>query len=361
MQEKTQGYFIDKIYNKKQRRPLSGQLELTYRCNLNCVHCYCKGSEDKKKELTTFQWKKIINEIYKEGCLFLCFTGGEPLIREDFWEIYAYAKQKGFIITIFTNSLFFNEKIIRYLEKSPPFALEITLNGITKNTYEAITQVKGSFERAMGVIKKIAKMKLPLIIKSNCLKQNKNEISKIKEFTDRLLGKRKNKWKFKYDPMIYARLNQDTAPCKYRLSSQELLAVKRSEPEIWRQYEKGLCFKAPKLKRGRDFLYQCTSWYEQFFINPYGRLKFCEFSDKFSVDLKQKSFKEGFYNTFPQVLREKFKTDSKCKFCDLRPFCNHCPAKAYLEIGNEEAPVEYFCNLAKVRAEEMRNAQYASR
>lgn len=356
MREKAQGYFIGRIYNKEQRYPLSGQLELTYRCNLNCVHCYCKGSEDKKKELTTVQWKKIIDKLYQEECLFLCFTGGEPFIREDFWKIYAHAKEKGFIITIFTNGLLLSEANIRYLEKSPPFALEITLNGITKGTYEAITQVKGSFDRVMGVIKEIAERKLPLIIKSNCLRQNKNEISEIKEFADRLLGKGRGRWKFKYDPMIYARLDQDKAPCKHRLSPQELLEVKRSEPEIWRQHEKGLCFKAPKLKRSRNFLYQCTSWYEQFFINPYGRLKFCEFSDKFSVDLKQKSFKEGFYNIFPQVLREEFKTDSKCKNCALRPICHHCPARAYLETGNEETPVEYFCNLAKAKKEQMRNA-----
>ena len=333
---------------------MNGQIELTYRCNLDCVHCYCKGSEDKDKELTAAEWKGILANIHKEGCLFLCLTGGEPLIRDDFLEIYSFAKAKGFIITIFTNGLLFTEEIIRYLEQFPPFSLEITLNGITEDTYESITQVPGSFRRIIRILNELVNKNLPLVIKSNCLKQNKDEIAKIKAFTDQLLGKGNKRRRFKYDPMIYARLNKDTTPTNFRLSPEELLELRSSEPEIWEEYERGLCGKFPGLGRDRDFIYRCTAWYEQFFINPYGRLKFCEFSDKFSIDLKEKSFKEGFYNVFPQLLNERFKTDSKCRDCSLRPICYHCPARAYLETGDEEAPVPYFCELAKTKEQEMR-------
>ena len=77
------------------------------------------------------------------------------------------------------------------------------------------------------------------------------------------------------------------------------------------------------------------------------------FSDKFSIDLKTTPFREGFYNVFPRLLKERFKTDSKCKDCSLRPICYHCPARAFLETGDEESPVEYFCQLAKAAGEEM--------
>ena len=388
MKTQSVGYFYDKLYGKKEHYPWNGQLELTYRCNLDCVHCYCKGLEDtshksqvtrykiqgtrykiedrgqraecrkpniKNRELTTREWKGILDEIHKEGCLWLTFTGGEPLIRDDFLEIYSYAKRKGFIITIFTNGLFFTEKIINYLEKSPPESIEITLNGITQSVYESITQVKGSFEKIMSVIKELTGRKLPLILKSNCLKQNKNEIGRIKAFTDKLLGKGNKRWKYKYDPMIYAGLNGDTAPCDYRLSPRELLETKKSDPEIWEEYKKGLCGGFPSLGRNKDFLYRCNSWFEQFFINPYGRLKFCVFSDKFSVNLRKQPFKESFYNWPHKILNEKFKTNSKCKDCSLRPICYHCPARAYLETGDEEASVSYFCELAKATAEQLNN------
>ena len=136
MKKLQRGYFFYKLYNKKEHHPFRGQIELTYRCNLNCIHCYCKGIED--KELTTEEWKKILDVLQKEGCLHLCFTGGEPLIRDDFLEIYSYAKTKGFIITLFTNGQALTAKIINYLVKSPPMAIEITLNGITQRSIEEI-------------------------------------------------------------------------------------------------------------------------------------------------------------------------------------------------------------------------------
>ena len=354
MKDISSGYFYGKLYNKKERYPWNGEIEFTYRCNLNCIHCYCEGLEDKDKELDTFQWKKILDEIQDEGCLWLTITGGEPLIRDDFLEIYSYAKAKGFIITLFSNGLLLTEKIIDYLQKSPPESIEITLNGITKTTYEDITQVKGSFERVVSIIKELADKNLPLILKSNCLRKNKGEIGRIKRWTDGLLGKGHKRWRFKYDWMIYPRLNGDTAPCDYRLSPDELLEVKKSDPEIWEEYERGLCGRFPEFGRDRKFLYQCNAWVNHFFINPYGRLKFCQFSDKFSVDLRKQSFREGFYNVFPQLLKGKFKTDSRCKDCSLRPICYCCPARAFLETKDEEASVEYFCEVAKATLKDMK-------
>lgn len=352
MEKNSLGRFIHKLNSKKEHYPWSGQLEFTYRCNLNCVHCYCKSSED--RELTAEEWKKILDTLQQEGCLWLTFTGGDPLVRGDFLEIYSYAKSKGFIITLFTNGYSLSKEIVNYLAKYPPFSIEITLNGITQESYELITQVSGSFFRVIKNIKLLSKNNTKLILKSNCLKQNKNEIAKIKRWTEELLGKpADNKYRFKYDPMIYPRVNGDKAPCNHRLSFEELVELRKQDPDIWGEYQKGLHSDFPDLKQERSLLYHCNSWMQQFFINPYGRLKFCMFSDQFSIDLKTTPFKEGFYRWPTQILNERFKTDSKCKDCSWRPICYHCPARAYLETGDEEAPVLYYCQLAEETAKKM--------
>jgi radical SAM protein with 4Fe4S-binding SPASM domain len=356
MKEINSSHFYSRLHNKKKHYPLAGQIEFTYRCGFNCIHCYCKGLEDKNKELSTTQWKKVLDELESQGCVYLGLSGGDPLIRKDFLELYAYAKKKCFIITIFTNGQALSRRTLDYLAKSPPFSLEITLNGITQKTHEAITRVKGSFSIAMETIKKIKQKKLPLILKSNCLKQNKNEIGKIKAFADGFLGKRKDRFHFKYDPMIYPRLSGDKAPTNFRLSFQELSDLRKQDTDIWQQYQRGIDADFPDLGRDKSFLYRCTAWREQFFINPYGRLKFCNFSEKFSIDLKTTPFKEGFYKTFPKLLNEKFKTNSKCRNCRLRPACYYCPARAYLETGNEEASVPYYCQLARAAARQIRSA-----
>ena len=118
-----------------------------------------------------------------------------------------------------------------------------------------------------------------------------------------------------------------------------------------------------EFKRGLPFLrrpeykYHCNSWFNQFYITPYGRLRFCYLTDKYSTDLKQTSFAEGFYKRFPAILEERHESDSICIHCDLREFCRHCPARAYLETGSEEAPVPYFCELARMNKARMDKAR----
>ncbi len=355
MQERRLGPFYQRLRIKKGQFPLSGTIELTYNCSLNCIHCYCKNSAIPQKyrktsnqELTTQDWKKILNEIKKEGCLWVTFTGGDPLIRDDFLELYSFAKEKGFLVTIFTNAQLFSKEIFDYLIKSPPLSIEVTLNGITKDTYEKISRVGGSFSKAIKNIKFLAESKIPLIVKTNCLKQNKDELGSIKQWTEQLWGgPSKNRYHFKYDPMIYPRLNGDIAPTNFRLNFSELKEARRQDPQIWEEYQRRLKSDFPDLSRNKDFLYRCNIWKKYFFINPYGKLKFCMFSEKFSVDLKETPFKEGFYRVFPGILKEKFKTESKCRLCSLRPLCYNCPARAFLETGDEESPVTYYCDLAK--------------
>lgn len=352
-------FFYQRWHNLKTSFPFDAQMELTYRCNLNCLHCYCKGLEDKGDELTTDELKRIIDEIHQQGCLWLALTGGEPLIRADFLDIYAYAKRKGFIITIFTNGQLFNQEIVDYLVKAPPYSIEITLNGIAKDTYEKISQIESSFTKVIANIKRLVKNKLPVIIKTNLLQENKAEIAQIKKWVESILGKPLHKHYFKYDPFIYPRLNGDMAPCKHRLSFQEISDILRNDQDMWQQFQAELCRDFPHSNRDNYYLYHCNSWMTQFFINPFAKLKFCLFSEKFSVDLRQSSFKEGFYKIIPRILKERFRTSSQCRNCNLRPICFWCPARANLEMGNEEKPVEYYCQLARTMAEETKRLQVA--
>src|SRR4030042_1866779 len=90
------------------------QFELTFKCGLHCKHCYsdCFNNPSSiSRELDTKQIKLILDKVYAAGCFWLCFSGGDPLAREDFLGIYSYAKQKGFIITVFTNGYSMNDGI----------------------------------------------------------------------------------------------------------------------------------------------------------------------------------------------------------------------------------------------------------
>ena len=98
------------------RLPLCGTIELTERCNLDCLTCYIrKPLNDRtagKTELELRQWIDLLDQIADQGCLSLLFTGGEPLARGDFIDIYSHAKKKGFIITLITNGTLLNPKLV---------------------------------------------------------------------------------------------------------------------------------------------------------------------------------------------------------------------------------------------------------
>jgi radical SAM protein with 4Fe4S-binding SPASM domain len=331
------------------RRPLSGVIELTYRCNLSCVHCYSQnaqaGNNDPAaRELTAEEWQEILDEIYAEGCLWLTISGGEPLLRKDFPEIYAYARRKGFLISIFTNATLLTPEILGIFRKYRPFSIEISLYGSTRAVYESITGVPGSFEKAKDNIARLLDIKLPLVFKTVGLKQNKEEILKVKGLAARLLGR----GKFKFSSFIFPRINGDTAPCKHRLAPEEILATERSDEDMLQQRREQL-HNPYNLKRSGEFLYHCTSWRRSFFINPYGLLQFCHLTKKYSCDVTNGGFKKGFYDGFPGLLNEKFSGDSRCRACALRRHCYFCPARAYLETGNPEGPVDYYCKLAEAR------------
>ncbi|MDP8259466.1 MAG: radical SAM protein [Candidatus Gygaella obscura] len=330
--------------------PTSALLELTYRCNLDCIQCYCKGLEDRKEELKTEEIKKVICLLADSQCLQLTFSGGEPLIRNDFLELYAFAKKKGFLVSIFTNGLLFNKETIDFFVKSRPQVIEITVNGATADTYESICGVKDSFRKLKETIKKLTQKNLPVVLKSNLLKQNKDEIYLIKRLSDKLISGPKDHskgFRFKYDPLVLPRLNGDLTPTKYRLDFNEYIDVLRSDPDIRNEFKNKALQGFVDLPKSRKYLYQCNLWKQHYFFNPYGKIKFCMFSDKFSVDLREHNFQLSLKDLFVKLDKQVFKTNSKCRDCSLRQICHYCPARAFLEVGNEEASVPYYCDFAR--------------
>ena len=113
--------FSERLYEKVavKRIPINGSFELTFHCNLRCVHCYCNLPLDEQgttdKELSTSEVFDIFDQITDAGCLWLLLTGGECLLRKDFFHIWAYAKKKGLLPTLFTNGTLITREIADFL------------------------------------------------------------------------------------------------------------------------------------------------------------------------------------------------------------------------------------------------------
>lgn len=333
--------FFGNINFFSKRAPLFGQIELTYQCPCDCIQCFCRNQP--KKELGASFWKDIIDQVHALGGLEITLTGGDPLIYKHFSEVYRYAKNKGFLINIFTSGCAISDEIFNLLEEFPPFSIEITLNSLDRDNYERITQTKNVFDIVIKNIYEIKRRGLPLVLKCNGLKENKDEILKIKKFTEELLGK----GKFKFDSFIFPGLNGEEYPKRHRLEPQEILAIEASDSDMAAQRQKQAAGHQSNWFNP-DGLYHCNSWVTHYFINPQGLLQACHLTKDCSTDLGKYTFKEGF-DRFLGLMKLKYQTDSKCKTCELKEICYKCPARAFLETGNAESPVEYYCALAQAR------------
>ena len=174
------------------RAPVEVSIEVTRRCPLECLHCYNNlpmgDVEARRRELTFEEHCRLLDELVEMGCLWILYTGGEIFARKDFLDIYTEAKKRGFIITLFTNGTLINERIADHLAEYPPFAVEITLYGATRETYEALTGIRGSFDRCMKGIRLLKERNLPLKLKTVPTTINQHEVFEMKRFADVELG-----------------------------------------------------------------------------------------------------------------------------------------------------------------------------
>jgi MoaA/NifB/PqqE/SkfB family radical SAM enzyme len=316
-------------FNRKvaeQRIPLSGSIELTHRCNLRCAHCYIGNQAcvrgNGKQEL---------------------ITGGEPLLRKDFKEIYCHAKTKGLLVTVFTNGTMVTEKILELFQDLPPRAVEISLYGATAQTYEKITGIKGSFERCLKGIQSLLDHRINLKLKTILMTLNRHEFYDIETMAEEYGVK------FRFDAAIFPSLNGDKTPLGLRVSPEEVIEKEFSNGDRSREwkdfFERMQGFSLP------ERLYNCGTGLTSFHIDPYGHLQPCLMVANLRHDLLEGSFVEGWRDVIPRVRERKAGAAYSCNTCDKMTLCSFCPGFFELENGAEEILSEYLCALGQCRFE----------
>ncbi len=274
--------------------PLSGQWEVTCRCNLKCVMCYTdpfNTPEQIRQELRYEEIVRILDEIHQEGCLKLTFTGGEPFARRDFLDIYTYAKRKGFLLTIFTNGTLITPKIADHLVAYPPSMIEISFHGLTRESFDQITLGSGSHERCLEGIGLILERDLPLTLKTVGMNINRDEILKIKDFAASL-----GEVQYKFGSDLRPRLDGSQDVYQYQLPRDEIRAIEQADEEFRAERVRQDRCKKERIDQGKEL---CGGGKYKFHIDAYGQLQLCSNNRRQGYDLRQGSFRAGFYQSLP--------------------------------------------------------------
>lgn len=346
--EQSYREFSDHFYTKavSERIPLTGTLELTYRCNNSCLHCYCNIKADDqeacKNELNTKECCRIIDQFVDMGCLWLLITGGEVLLRPDFKEIWLYAKSKGMFLSLFTNGTLLTQELADFLQEYPPFSLEITLYGMRRKTYEAVTRNPGSYGKCMTGIHLALNRKLPLKLKAMVLTTNIHELEEMKQFATECGVE------FRFDALINTRLDGSQSPCRWRITPEEVIRLDREDAKRFQAFQNfSEKFREPKTPAMG--LFSCGAGLTSFCINPYGKMQICGMIPEPGGDLHQSSFADIWHTVFPAIRNMKC-SDHTCNACDLHFLCGHCPGWAMAEHNDLDAPVAYLCEVTRLRA-----------
>ena len=347
------GAFSSGVHQQKagERVPLQVSIEVTRRCPLECLHCYnnlpMADMDARQRELSTEEHFKMLDELVEMGVFWLLYTGGEIFARKDFLEIYTYAKKKGFLITLFTNGTIMTEEIADYLAEWPPFAIEITLYGRTRETYEALTAIPGSYDRCLRGIKMLKDRKLPLKLKTVATSVNKHEVSAMRQFAEEELGV-----EFKMDAQINPRIDCSQSPLAVRLTAEEVVALDMHAPKgvsEYRRLAKHDAENPPNLSQGNT-VYFCGGGINSFAINAYGEVGICVISQQETFGIREASVKAVWEQSLRDLRMRKRTQVTKCVTCRIQSLCGMCPANGELENGDRESPVSFLCNVAHLRA-----------
>jgi radical SAM protein with 4Fe4S-binding SPASM domain len=346
---------------KKARPPIEEiDIELTERCNNDCIHCCINrpvaDASARAREMTTGQVRDLLEQIADLGCLQVRFTGGEPLLRPDFEDLYVHARRLGLFVSIFTNACLITPRLADTLKRIPPRGeIEVTAYGMRKESYEAVTRTHGSFARFRRGLDLLRERGVPFIIRSVLLPQNRHEIDELAAWTVSITGMSEQPAQAFFLDLRNRRDDEQKNACirSLRLTANELLTVLTRDEA---QYRKDMeAFALKFMGPAGDRLFKCGAG-KSVCIDAYGRLQPCmslrmpEWTADVTAGASTLKAALARWDGLNDLRAENPEYLCRCAQCFLHGLCEQCPAKSWIEHGNMDTPVEYLCEMTHAQA-----------
>src|SRR6267143_1883265 len=289
------GQFSRQVYDRavQQDRIIKAQLELTYRCNLHCRHCYTDPYNDKDfppRELTLKEIYRLLDEMRDLGVVWLNLTGGDIFMHPDFFEIYERAHRQGFLLQLYTNGTLFTRAVIERLRAMPPFTIDISCHSVNEERFDWFTQVPGSYRAFLRGVTLLQESGLPFTLKTKLMDWNKVELNDLRAFTESF-GQ-----SFGYTTSLSPRLNGDGSSLVYRIDPQDLKRVE--QPDLV-ENDDDLCMREQDITRpDSDRLYRCGCGTNSIHISAWGELGTCTLQYEHRVSLRTHSLQDALAQVF---------------------------------------------------------------
>ena len=294
------------------------------------------------------------------GAMWVLISGGEPLLREDFPEIYLALKRKGLLVSVFTNATLLREEHLELFRKYPPRDIEITVYGASQETYERVTRRPGSFAAFTNGLERLLGNGVKVRLKAMAIRSNFHELPAIAAFC-----RANTKDYFRFDPQLHLRFDRDERRNEEikaeRLTPEEIVDLEKADGERFSALQKG-CAKLINeefTQIGCNHLFHCGAGNGSFNVSCDGKFRLCSslWAPETLYDLRKGTLREAWEQLVPKVRdmrsqRREFL--ERCRRCPIVNLCLWCPAHSYLETGELDRPIDYFCEVAQARAAAIR-------
>ena len=306
-------------------------IELTYKCNERCRHCYIV--DEGRPELSTHEFLDILDQLKGLNVLSIVFTGGEVFSRKDAFEILEYAYNLGFVIEVFTNGNYLEASDIIRLKQVWPRLVHFSVYSYLPEHHDRITQKKGSYDKTIKAIKDCMAVGIPVNMKTPVFAETVADIEKTIELAQTLgctievgdnITPKKNG---NLDPEKMQIIDPDAEDFLFKVINR-LVPTDEKQPNIT---------KSEKL---------CGAGDHSLSINPYGEVFLCNMFPLKLGDTTNTSLKDiWFHSEQLQWWRNNNRRDLRksCKDCDYADQCSFCPGEALLRTGSPHGKYEKAC------------------
>jgi radical SAM protein with 4Fe4S-binding SPASM domain len=336
--------------------PWNVHLDLTYRCNERCIHCYLDHED--YGEMTTLEIECVLRQLAEAGTLFLTLSGGEIFLRQDLFELIAYARRLLFDVSVKTNALLVDAEKARRLQELGVRGVQISIYSADPEVHDSITKVRGSLARSLAAIRLLQGQGLHVKIACPLMTHNLAAYRGVQALAEEL------RIPYILDLTITPKMDGDTSILSLRNPSQDLLPILQDPIFNPKSCDRDDVFQ-PSLATGatgsssasglESHAYDdipCSAGHNSCYISPYGDVFPCVQMPVATGNVRRERFEEIWYHS-NEMNRVRGVRESQlpvCSSCTIRSHCERCPGLAQMEGGDLLGAYERACELAELKA-----------
>jgi radical SAM protein with 4Fe4S-binding SPASM domain len=332
--------------------PLSVHLDITYRCNERCVHCYLDHED--RGELTTAEIRNLLGQLASAGVFFLTLSGGEILLRKDFFEILEHARKLSFCVKLKSNAIMIREPEARRIRSLGVESIQVSIYSHRPEIHDSITKIQGSFERSVSAIRFLTACGIKIIIANVLMVQNSRDYHEVRKLAIELGVD------CTLDPTVTPMMDGNRSVLDLNVDRSSLRQVFQ-DPFLVGSAEDIRATPSKPIEAELDSL-PCSAGHTACYVSPYGDVYPCVQFPLACGNIRFQSFGDIWRNSpqLEEVRSIRLRDLPSCSKCVHGSACTRCPGLAYME-GNMRGPSIQDCEksyaITGIPSENLRSKQ----